>query len=288
MNDEIKETNWRTPALVALFGGVGGLTAWVWSITVGTPLRLGSTGAVAANVFLGVVAGFVGIYAIKLDSTRLLMHSLALALLCGFAWKPMLEAGRELVTTLMQEQKVEEQTDDAQRTMEALRSATPETAPILIEELAAVSQELMRSGDSVRDSKLRAEVDQVVVDSLEALSEASEIAPEAGARALGSIGAAALREDRPAISKVAAGSLVRLAEKKDFEVGTSSEVSNSLMRLSAAARADQREDAAGALREQSQEVFRQAEMRIRRSEPERIIELQERSIVARELPPPER
>lgn len=288
MNDRVNGNGWHIPVLVALFGGVGGLTAWVWSITVGTPMKMGTTGAVAANVFLGMVAGFAGIYAIKLDSTRVLLHSLALALLCGFAWKPTLEAGRELVITRMQEGDVEQQIELTQQTIEALETASPEKAAIYIEELESRSLELMRSGDAVRNPALRAQANGIVVESVGALSDAASVAPEAGARALGSVGAAAMREDRPAITNAAASSLIHLAEEKDFEIGTSAEVSNSLLQLSAAARAGQREDKAGALREQSVEIFRQAERRLPPDDRDRFRELRERSIVTHEEPPPER
>lgn|GEM_PF-7121769 len=282
LSDPEGGTVWLPAALVALFGGLGGLTAWVWSVTVGTPLPLEHTGAIAANVFLGMVAGFVGTYAIKLSSSRVLMHSLALALLCGFAWKPMLEAGKELVTTRLQESGVSQRLDEARKRIEDLKSATPETAPSLIEELQSTSQELLESKEALRNPRLEAQVDELVRDSVLALGDAAQIAPEAGAKALGSLGSAALREDSEALSTLVADKLLPLAKRKDFDVDTSSEVSNALARLSAAARAEQREDKAEAFQMHGREILEQAERR----NPQASRELRSRSLLADELPPP--
>ena len=60
---------------------------------------------------------------------------------------------------------------------------------------------------------LKAEVGRVVMESVQALSRAADIVPEAGARALGSIGTAALAEGRPEISAVATNSLLRSATR---------------------------------------------------------------------------
>ena len=252
-------TDWRPAAVVALFGAVGGLTAWVWSVTLGEPLVVSTLGAVAGNVFFGMVAGFVGIYALIRDPSRTLLHSLALALLFGFVWKPTLEAGRELVISNIEKQEVAENLEAAEDLIAVIEAGDSAAFPAAIMELGTASEDLLGQAGSIRDPRLRREINSVVEESIRAIARASESAPEAGARALGTIGAAASGADRVQLSESAAGSLRELAVRKNFSPETAAEVSNSLMRMSAAARVEQREDAAQALRGESAEILDRSE-----------------------------
>jgi hypothetical protein len=276
--DKQTDAEWPTVALVALFGAFGGVTAWVWSMTIGTPLNLSGAAAAAANIFLGGIAGFIGVFAIKLDSTRVLMHTLSIALLCGFAWKPVLEAGRELVITRIQDSQTEEKIESARLSIEALQGADEATAPIIIDDLAAVSQELLRSGDAIRSSALRFEANRIVSLSIAALNEAAAEAPEPVARGLGAIGAVALTEGQTRISQLTSDALVRMADSNNLIVATSAELSNSLIQMSGAASALGEPAQAQTLRALGLDVYQEAERRVE-GNPQLESELRDRAMI---------
>ena len=284
MNAETNKTQWIIPLAVAIFGAIGGVTAYVWSTNIGDPSLSNGTAGIAVNIFLGAVASFIGVYALKVDSTRFILHTLALALLFGLAWKPTLQAGRDFVVTQISETNISEQAEFALDIIESLESASPEMAPVLIEELESVSSELIRAGASIKNPKLNLKVGRVVAESVEALSDSAKIAPEAVASALGSVGKVALSQGDMRVSNAVAESLVFQANKQQHSVGLSSEASNSLLRLSGAARAQGQDDRADALKEHSMEIFSQAKSEAGEDR-EFIMELEQRSIVTDELRP---
>jgi hypothetical protein len=203
------------------------------------------------------------------------MHTLAIALMSGFAWKPTLEAGRELAITRMQEAQTEEQIDVVNRRVEALQEADRRTAAIIMDDLASVSAELLRSSDAVRNLRLRSDADLAIAQSVAALDMAAESSPQVAARALGSIGAVALTTGRTRTSELTSNVLLSLAERRDFDVATSAEVTNSFMRLSGAARAMREEGQAEQFESLGAEIYEQAERRVR-EDPELQQELRNR------------
>lgn len=216
MNVETANTRWRDPGLVALFGGIGGLTAWVWLYAIGTPPDEGIAG-VFTNIFLGIIAGFIGVYVLKVDASRFLTHTLALALLCGFAWKPTLEAGREYVVTQNAESVAADQREFAENRIAQLREADPEMAPELIRDLASVSQELIKSEASIRNPRLKLELNSVVAESVEAISNASQMAPNESAAALGTVEEAAMAHRNMRVSDSARKRLQMMDERSRIE-----------------------------------------------------------------------
>src|SRR3990172_11409776 len=85
------------PWHVLLLGAAGGLLAWLYSQTVGQPAALVWWQAIPAGVLLGAGASFVGVYLLANADVRDAKRCLALAMICGFAWKPVYEAGTALV-----------------------------------------------------------------------------------------------------------------------------------------------------------------------------------------------
>ena len=217
MNDETKRNRWLIPLFVAVFGCLGGLTAWVWLYATGEWQDNGIGVAIATNMFLGAVAGFIGVYALKVDSPRFVPHTLALALLCGFAWKPTLEAGREYVATQTAEAEAKVQQQYAKERIELLKDADPEMAPELIRDLESVSQELMESEVAIRDPRLRLELNSVVAHSVEAISEAAQFAPRDSAQALISVEEAAVARGNMRVSRSARNRLENVDDGRELE-----------------------------------------------------------------------
>jgi 1,4-dihydroxy-2-naphthoate octaprenyltransferase len=74
----------RKPALIVAAGFIGGLGAWVWAVTVGpSPLLLDPVLAIPSYIFLGVIAGFLGVYLIAKTDPAQTTHAIAFSLACG-------------------------------------------------------------------------------------------------------------------------------------------------------------------------------------------------------------
>ena len=80
------------------FGAIGGLLSIVYSVTVGQPIPSYGWWTTPACALLGMFAAFIGVFVIANTDTRDFLRCLGFALLCGFSWKPVYDAGAALVT----------------------------------------------------------------------------------------------------------------------------------------------------------------------------------------------
>src|SRR5262245_46158367 len=81
---------------VLLCGMVGGLLAFLHDVVDGgldTPWLL----ALAQNLLMGAGAAFASIYVLLGTNTAELLRTCGIALLAGYAWDPVFEAGKEYV-----------------------------------------------------------------------------------------------------------------------------------------------------------------------------------------------
>jgi hypothetical protein len=79
-------------------GAAGGFLSWVYAFAFGQPLPLHGGFAVPACVALGIGAAFIGVYVIANTDTSAFLRAAGFALLCGFSWKPIYDAGSALIT----------------------------------------------------------------------------------------------------------------------------------------------------------------------------------------------
>lgn len=90
---------------VLLVGGAGGALSWLFTLAAGLPRVVTPWWAAAAiGIPLGAGAAFVGVYLAN-SSPAPPARCLAFALLCGFSWRPVLEAGSAVVAQKAQMQQ---------------------------------------------------------------------------------------------------------------------------------------------------------------------------------------
>jgi len=88
----------RKPLLIAAAGFVGGLGAWVWATTVGpSPLVPNPVLAIPGYMFLGAIAGFLGVYLIAKTDPAQTIHAIAFSLACGVFWGPVISGAEAIV-----------------------------------------------------------------------------------------------------------------------------------------------------------------------------------------------
>ncbi|MDH3254530.1 MAG: hypothetical protein OEM62_06020 [Acidobacteriota bacterium] len=283
------QVDWRAAIWVVGFGGVGGLLSWVWSITVGEPISDSTTKAIAAALVLGMGAGFVGVYVLGNSDTKVLLRTLGFALLCGFSWKPVFEAGQALVTSRVESQAAHEALATVQADLEAVDTASGKELAVKLAQLEASSQELLKTRQHVSDRRIRRQIDDVVGKAIVTIDEMADEAPVESARALGSIAATATLTDRSQFTGAAAESLTSLVERQDFDPAVAAEVSNALLQLGRAAKAVRDDAESTRFHQLSREIYAEAlERAPQRGGDEAVRILEERSDIHRELPGRER
>lgn len=84
-------------------GALGGLLSWIFAVVAG-----GATSPPVVHALyyasLGAGAGFFGVYLVARTDKAAPVHMLALALACGFSWKPMYESLDALLKRQMTDQ----------------------------------------------------------------------------------------------------------------------------------------------------------------------------------------
>ena len=89
-------TNWEVPLFVIAAGATGGVLSWIYAMTIGQPPATSGIWTLFAWMAFGMAAAYLGVYLIANTDTSVLSRCLAFALLCGFSWKPTLEAADAL------------------------------------------------------------------------------------------------------------------------------------------------------------------------------------------------
>lgn len=86
------------PLFIIVAGLFGGLGAWVWATTVGPAPLLEEPGyAIPSYMFLGAIAGFLGVYLIAKTDPAQTAHAIAFSLACGVFWGPVISGAEAMV-----------------------------------------------------------------------------------------------------------------------------------------------------------------------------------------------
>lgn len=88
----------RMPYFVGIAGMVGGFGSWVLATVIGPePLIDNLPLAIAGYMFLGTLAGLLGVFLIAKTDPQAPAHALAFALACGIFWSPVIASVQALV-----------------------------------------------------------------------------------------------------------------------------------------------------------------------------------------------
>jgi hypothetical protein len=127
---------------VGIAGLIGGLGAWVWANIVGPPpLITNPYIAVPGYMFMGGLAGFLGVYLIAKTDPSARTHAIAFSLACGLFWGPVISGAEAVVNRSKVEsaskelqqrsREVEQLIDQAAASLKLSQDAPPELATVL-------------------------------------------------------------------------------------------------------------------------------------------------------------
>lgn len=207
--------------MVLLFGALGGILCWIYSLSVGETLpfkTMHPLWAIISSISLGAGAGGIGIYVIFNSDSRDIRRFLFIALLCGFSWNPVYEAGGALINQKAN-QNLEKQVKDnavALNTLTQELPGTPESQ--LPEKMNQITQSaigLLNELPKVGDRKLEAEARDSVQNAVAVIEKSAQSRPEEGSKALQQIGNAASINDQFDITQKTIDSLSDIGQKTD-------------------------------------------------------------------------
>lgn len=191
-------------------GAFGGLLSWVWTITLGVELeRLPRALAVLACILLGAGAAVIGIYVIAKTDRRDLPHALGFAILCGFSWQLVYEAGLSTLNRRDARKQVEQRASSAATAETTLASATtPEVKVQALDTLADDAAALLGSSKEANSKEAEKKAVEVSVSALETIEKsAPATAPDITAIAVEQIADAAIDAGHPEVTDKAVETL---------------------------------------------------------------------------------
>lgn len=216
-------------AKVIWMGALGGLLSCIYAVYLGidsfAPMQFLSA------PLLGMGAAYLGVFFLAnsdITTSLAMRRTLAFALICGFAWRAVYEAGSALVTQQIQVGKVEklaQQTSDAnERAAVAPTDAASKTSELLIAatkvDKPAVAEEANKQAQRVVDT-LASEAPKKP-EAAAALVQIAKTATETGNTAVASKavdGLASVSESQPALAtklKPELESIAKVAERKSM------------------------------------------------------------------------
>ena len=204
---------WIPLVLVALFGALGGCFwfAFSWSATGTVPLAKGGMPqALIATAAMGTLSGLVGVYILTASDTRQLARTIVFALLCGFFWEPVMEAGRKMINQSVP--PAGGAVANVQNNTAALANASGENVP----------EQILRTADSVvgavkaiseaRDPAVKEELREAATQGVQAISHAAPTAPDKAVTALGNVAEHAADVQEAAVAREAIASLAQVGK----------------------------------------------------------------------------
>jgi len=165
---------------VLIAGAIGGFLSWVYSVATGHHPPLPWYGWIPSSVALGVGASFLGVYLLAnsdLQGTKSFFRGIAFAGMCGFAWKPIYDAGGALVEDTIQkkaEQRALSRAEDAAGLASSLPQTPQAELPAKISETKKAAMELLDKLPEVHDREARQKVESATTNLVSSLREVKQ------------------------------------------------------------------------------------------------------------------
>jgi hypothetical protein len=186
--------------LVLQSGAGGGLVSWAFTIISGSTFGLSLWAALPLSIILGAAAALIAVYVVIPADVTKTGKLIAFALLCGFLWKPVLDAGKIVIT---QRLEASDTKAEVQKNVAALRSAPPAAVPAKAHQAADAASELLRTGNRLDNPSIAKEASEQATQAVNAIAQTSTVDPAAATVALQQISAAAANSDNRDVAALA-------------------------------------------------------------------------------------
>lgn len=213
MSNGSDTSKWKDIWIILAAGGIGGFASWVFGLVVGEPVPGGGWG-ILIGIFLGAFAAGIGVFVLANTDRSDFARMLCFAALCGFAWKPVCEAGRAFIQQSVQakqEMVATEMADEAVELAASLSNLPPAQLAARLEEVGNAAQDALEFLPHTTSPRVRRAVESKVNTALRSVTQVAPENPQVSARVIQSVGETAARNQAPAISQNAIDSMDRLA-----------------------------------------------------------------------------
>jgi len=197
---------------VAGAGAAGGAASVLFALVTDVPI--GAAIRTVAIVFLGTFAGLVGVYVLANSDRKDVVRCLVFAFLCGFSWKPLLEAGQVYVQTVTKQAGAVQQASKVDAETASLEKATSSDTTQLaatIRNVGASAEAANTKLPSVTTRAAREKVSASTTKAIDAIGTVGAKAPATASENLLTLGSAAAASGDTANARRAVLHLDRLA-----------------------------------------------------------------------------
>jgi hypothetical protein len=201
----------NTRQALAIVGGgaAGGALSFLFTLAGGGHLgNLTPVPAVLISIILGAGSGFIGVYVFFYSMRKEAVRCLAFAVLCGFGWRVVYEAGTSMLSKRQASTEADAgSTKTADLAQEVKTStAAPEQAKAKVVALAAAASDSLNAASKSEDPQVKEKAAQASTKALEAIATTTQ--PDA-AESVAHIATAAVLNGQPDIALRAVNDLKR-------------------------------------------------------------------------------
>ena len=180
----------REVSYVLIAGSLGGFASWLYGIVMNDPVPGGVWGFFIA-IILGAFASGIAVYVLTNTDTRAFARTLFFAALCGFAWKPVCDAGKAFIEQTVQQhqdESVQQLGDEVVDLTSGLTNLSDAQLQLKLEQISGAAQSAVQALPNVNSPKVRRDVQAKVNAALADVQSVAPRQPETASRILQSIG----------------------------------------------------------------------------------------------------
>jgi len=210
----LSKMDWQEVKFVLMAGAIGGFASWAYGLVLGQPVP-GDGWAIPVAIFLGAFAAGIGVYVLTNTDTSAVARTVFFAMLCGFVWKPVCDAGKALIDHTIEQRQDATAEDAGKRVQELADNLAKTPVDQLTKNLEEVNDAAMAAVEALpqaRSQKTRREVETKLSAALLMVSQVAGKNPQAAAKVIQSVGDTPAKNQAIKVSNTALMSLDRLAE----------------------------------------------------------------------------
>ncbi len=205
--------------LVLSSGAGGGLVSWAFTLaTTGSTFGLGRWEALPLCVILGAASALIAVYVVTPTDVARTGKLIAFSVLCGLLWKPVIDAGRAVVTEQL---PAAAKGDKIKTDVKELRqSNSPAVVATKAGELAQNTGELLRASDRIDNPTLKESASKAATEALTGIAATSTVNPVAASAAIEQIKIVAEDSNHEFVAKLAEEKLAAIDRLAPSQTGS--------------------------------------------------------------------
>ncbi|HEV2720393.1 MAG TPA: hypothetical protein VG323_10280 [Thermoanaerobaculia bacterium] len=196
--------------LVIGAGAGGGLVSWAFTLMTGATFGLNTWEALPLCLVLGMGSALAAVYVITPTDVSQTARLIGYAVLCGFLWKPVLDAGRIVITEKIH---ADQTSADLKARVSELNSATAQPQ-VAAPAAADNASELLRTAHKIDNPDLRDKAATQATDAVNAIAATSTADPATATAALSQIRIAAEKTNQPNVARLAATKIMIIQKQR--------------------------------------------------------------------------